>query len=523
MKIWLATMECAGIAEAGGVKDVSYSLATGFARAGNDVTLFIPVFGCTSFSAVEKLQKNAVQDVSIPIGEKDEKISYSTALLSGTAVRVVFVHHPSFQNKRAVYVYTEEDQKENPNHVRGTGHDDSLFLDALFSKAVCEYARFITAPEIPDVIHCQDASTAIIPCYAQKLRKDFFKETKYVVTIHNAGPAYHHFFQNLDQALYYTGLDYSILNQALNNFRVEPFLLAAIFARITTVSTYYAEELMNPDNSKNTDGLSLLFHEKNIHITGITNGIDYRLYRPEQKSVSMLPFAYKPRIGRLSGKKRNRRFFLKLCRKSRATFSSARAYTENVQRYGWIDVPRNQKQAVFFMYHGRIVWQKGITLLLEAIGPIISKYPDARFFIAGQGDPDIENKIKHITERFDGKVVFFNGYNNPLSHLVAAAADFAVLPSFFEPCCLEDFIAQIFGTIPIAHSTGGLKKILDAKSGFLYMHNTPESLERSIDRAMRLFSNKNKLKDMIVWTANYIHKIYNLFALYLLALLIVTS
>ena len=57
MKIWLATMECAGIAEAGGVKDVSYSLAKGFDKAGSKVTLFIPVFGCTVFNNIEKLEK----------------------------------------------------------------------------------------------------------------------------------------------------------------------------------------------------------------------------------------------------------------------------------------------------------------------------------------------------------------------------------------------------------------------------------------------------------------------------------
>jgi starch synthase len=60
--------------------------------------------------------------------------------------------------------------------------------------------------------------------------------------------------------------------------------------------------------------------------------------------------------------------------------------------------------------------------------------------------------------------------------MFTAAADFALLPSEFEPCGTEDFIAQIYGTIPVAHATGGLKKILNGKTGFLYEPNTPERL-----------------------------------------------
>ena len=63
-----------------------------------------------------------------------------------------------------------------------------------------------------------------------------------------------------------------------------------------------------------------------------------------------------------------------------------------------------------------------------------------------------------------------------MSRMFTAAADFALLPSDFEPCGTEDFIAQVYGTIPVAHSTGGLKKILDGKTGFLYEPNTPDRL-----------------------------------------------
>lgn len=508
MKIWLATMECAGIAEAGGVKDVSYSLAKGFDKAGSKVTLFIPVFGCTVFNNIEKLEKKSDCFEFIEIFGHDEKVSYFTGILKNTNVKVVFVNHKSFLEKQAVYVYTAEEQKINPRHVRGCGHEDYVFLDALFSKAVCAYVKQISENDIPDVIHCQDASTAVIPCYAEQLNT-YFKNTKYVVTIHNAGPAYHHEFMDFQTASYFTGLPDSVISEAMNGNRVEPYLLASKYAQLTTVSSFYAEELVNPENEENTDGLSSRFNEKRITITGITNGIDYDLYSPEKKSISKLPYSYNPLKGKFSGKKRCRNFFLKMSRKKVLYRRCYKKYLQNISRFGYIDNNLFGEEPVYFMYHGRIVWQKGISVLLDSLDEIFINFPFARFFIVGQGDPVIEENIKLAVKKFEGKIVFFNGYNEPISRLVAAASDFAVLPSYFEPCCLEDFIAQIYGTLPISHSTGGLKKILDGKTGFLYEKNEKQQLVQSIKRAYECFKDRDAFNDMLISTVNYIKNVYS--------------
>ncbi len=60
-----------------------------------------------------------------------------------------------------------------------------------------------------------------------------------------------------------------------------------------------------------------------------------------------------------------------------------------------------------------------------------------------------------------------------------------VLPSEFEPCGLEDFIAQIFGTIPVAHATGGLTKVIDGRTGFLYSPNTADTLARLLSALIK--------------------------------------
>lgn len=509
MKIWLLTMECAGIQEAGGVKDVSYALVKGFAKAGCSVTLFMPFFGCAKTDSLCNISKAFIKNVEIPICNKNEKVSFSKAFLFDGLVEVIFVEHPSFDEKKAVYVYTQEDENENPRHIRGNGHEDSLFIDTLFSKSVAMYSNFLRKEDAPDIVHCHDASTAVFPCYASLFNQPFFEKVRHVVTIHNAGPAYHHEFKNLEEAFYYTNLDKNLLSSAQNGKRIEPFLLASTNANLTTVSTFYAEELCNPANNELTDGLSSLFAQKGIKITGITNGIDYSLYRPEKKKVSMLPHSYCPKKGKLGGKKKNRKFFLALCKKHISEKKLNSKYLEGINRYGWIDTNKHEKKPIFFMYHGRLVYQKGIPLLLESIPRILNEIPSARFFIVGQGETQVEEKLKAIASEFNGKVVFFNGYNAPISRLVAAASDFALIPSLFEPCCLEDLISQVFGTIPIAHSTGGLKKIIDEKSGFLFMHPDSESLIRSVHRAKEFFYDKKRFASMIFWTAEYVSNIYS--------------
>ena len=100
-----------------------------------------------------------------------------------------------------------------------------------------------------------------------------------------------------------------------------------------------------------------------------------------------------------------------------------------------------------------------------------------RFIFIGQGQPELERELLRVALKYEGRCIYFHGYDRFLSRLCMASADLAIFPSYFEPCGLEDLIAQIFGTIPVAHATGGLCKIIDEETGFLYKKNSPEELE----------------------------------------------
>ena len=257
MNLWIVSMECAGIVEAGGVKNVTFSLCKEFSKLNQKVTLFLPVLKCNSWDLIKDLNNNYIKDVRIFHCGKDEFVSYSKAFCTDGNFEIVFINHLAFSNKEAVYTYTENEEKLNPSHKKGSGHVDTLFMDTIFAKAVCLYSTFVSKDQLPHIIHCQDASTALVPLFAKKY--SCLEKSKCVVTIHNAGPAYHHSFSDMNEAIYYTDLSEKELLPAKNNNCLEPFLLAANSgAVLTTVSEDYAKEITDIIQQK-IDSLNKMF------------------------------------------------------------------------------------------------------------------------------------------------------------------------------------------------------------------------------------------------------------------------
>ena len=507
LNIWQISREYAGIAEAGGVKNVVCSLSEQLVEDDNDVTLFIPLYGCTNLSHIRDF--DIVSDFTsyIDVAGTEYKVSFGRAFCD--KIKVIFIISSRFIEKMNIYTYTELEERITPSHIRGQGHIDAPLLEALFQKAVLDYAVHFS--DFPDIIHCHDATTALIPVFAAELPQyeEIAGNSRFIVTIHNAGPAYHHEFSSLKEAITYTGLPEKVLEKGMRGNFVEPYLLAGFYSCLTTVSPWYADELMDPEDT-NTDGLSKLFASKKIHIKGITNGIDYEKYNPENTAVSTLPFPFSPEKNIFVGKYKSRDLFMEYYSNGALNFGlkkSISSITSGFVQFGFIDA---KPDCVYFSYHGRVVHQKGIDIWTDAIPKTLEKCPYARFIITGQGDPELENRQITLTEQFPGKVLFLRGYEKTLARLCVAASDFIVLPSFFEPCGLEDFIASIYGTIPVAHGTGGLKKIKDGETGFLFSPNTAETLSaRLVTLAQKKHEDSSAFDKMIVYTAQYVHAIYS--------------
>lgn len=470
MNVWTVAREYAGIAEAGGVKNVTCSVSEALSAQGHKVTLFIPLYGCTDLTDVSDFNCLWHKPVVVTVQGKDIIVTFSHGSKNG--VDIVFIGNKSFSEKKGVYTYTRAEEQQNPSHRHGSGHEDVQFLNTLFQKAVVAYGSTCSSQEKPDVIYCHDATAAMLPVFVEVYKnessscKNFYDKTKCVVTIHNAGSGYHHEYRSLGEASYITGLSEEFLSKGLNNGCVEPFLLSAQYAIMTTVSPEYAQEIL--DGRQDSGGLSYFFKERDIKITGITNGFDYEKYNPLNSAVSALPFEYNPVAMDFDGKYKCRQELIQ------RYASENDISVSGITKHGLLD--NKDDDTVYVTYHGRVVRQKGIWVLIQAARILLKENLPVSFIFIGQGEPELEDELMKFSLENKGRSVFFNGYDKALSRLCIAAADFAVMPSEFEPCGTEDFIAQVLGTLPVAHATGGLNKILNNETGFLYKDNTPESL-----------------------------------------------
>ena len=503
MKIWEVSREYAGIAEAGGVKNVVCSLSEGLYDHGFNVTVFLPFYGCTVFTSIDDFRFIPDTACSIEVNGTGYHVSYADGSVDG--IHFVFVVSRIFSEKLGVYTYTELEEKKNSSHRHGEGHDDAAIMEMLFQKAVLEYGRLFPE-QVPEIVHCHDATCAFLPSFAREIPafQDTFSQTRFMTTIHNAGPYYHHEIPSLERAASLTALPESVLSKGIWNGSVEPYFLAGFYSLLTTVSPWYAEELMNP-SSEYTAGLSGAFASAGMKIYGITNGIDFNRYDPEDIRISGLSFPFVPEKGDFEGKESIQRELVNMYKKVSDRSVDTPSIPPDIKPHGYIT-----HGSVFFSFHGRLAYQKGVDVLINAIPAVLEAEPSARFVITGQGSADIEASLISCTEKYPGKVLYLQGYEKSTARQTVAASDFLILPSRFEPCGLEDFIGSLYGTIPAAHKTGGLRKIRQDETGFLYEPNEPGVLsDLLISLSSRYREDQEFFRGIRINAARTVHEQYN--------------
>ena len=152
----------------------------------------------------------------------------------------------------------------------------------------------------------------------------------------------------------------------------------------------------------------------------------------------------------------------------------------------------------------RLAEQKGIELFNGCLDQILSKN-NIRFAILGSGALDYEKFLYHLQLKHKDKLVFYNGYNNELSHLIEAGSDIFVMPSRYEPCGLNQIYSLKYGTVPVVSKTGGLADTVklyqwerQEGTGFVFEHYNSESLSWALNYAINTFRYKEAWKNLMI-------------------------
>jgi starch synthase/alpha-amylase len=137
---------------------------------------------------------------------------------------------------------------------------------------------------------------------------------------------------------------------------------------------------------------------------------------------------------------------------------------------------RDDRAPLFFWPSRLDPIQKGCQLLAEAFYGIISTFWDRNLQVVFVANGDYQQVFRQIVNQhgFQRRVAVYD-FNENLEHLAYAAADFILMPSLFEPCGLPQMIAPLYGTLPVAHDTGGIHDTIfhldadrDHGNGFLF-------------------------------------------------------
>jgi starch synthase len=475
LSIWHVARECAGLAEAGGVKDVVRGLAEAQVRAGDRPTVVLPLYG---FLAGRWRDAECVAEFSFLLPDQDrgsamfvEEVRVRRAEVGG--IRVLLLDSPRYEAARDVYTYTARDEEENHWKKRGTGHWDVHQMNLALQRGALEAA--LALGERPGVFHCHDGHASFLPALlAEDPRYAGLRDPAgALVTVHNAGAGYHQEVWSEEFARLLTGLSPDVIARAVLHGSVDPFLAAAPYAELVTVSERYAEELMAEKDRETSGGLGRALREQGRPLRGITNGIDPAPWDPRTPSAD-LPAVFDPSRGDLDGK---------------------RAARDALSRR----LPAPLPAGPLYAFVGRLTGQKGVEVLYRALERLLPADEDRGFVVLGTGEKEKESMLSWLagTAGAGGRLAFIPRFDPVLASLVYAASDFFLVPSEYEPCGLTDFIAQIRGSIPVVHRVGGLVKVRDGETGFSYDDQSPSALAAVVDRTSMLFRREPAMLESI--------------------------
>ncbi len=497
-KIWMLSREYGQLAGAGGVKDVVCQLAEALARkTTRSLHVVLPLYG---FVNAREQGFKALPDPFCPdrnlrllieMHQPDERILEEVYYYYKkiNKVNLYLVDAERYRQKSDVYTYSESDENLVPWQKKSMGHHDFFAMNLLLQKAALEL--MIVLGEKPDVIHCHDGHTAVLPALIRENAgyRNYFRETGCVVTIHNAGYGYHQEVIDIPYAISITALPKHVIDANQLDLKFDPFLVAGNYAILNTVSENYARELRETDSDSLTGWLGHELLRRNVVLEGVTNGIDPDFFcsRAIAGDNPELLFFPGKEEDNLAGKKRCKAMLL-------GSLGDGVRF-EGVRCFGNVD--KNAEHPLF-TFVGRLSEQKGIDILMAVLVELFQRHPEVQMLIFGSGSSAMNSSLVSMTERSElvGRVCFLQGFSTEMANRVYAAGDFFVIPSRYEPCGLTDFIAQLFGNVPIVHQVGGLVKVVDGVTGLAYHGNSPQDLLSAMERALVVYRDE-KLKRKI--------------------------
>lgn len=451
--------EVAPFSRSGGLANVIGSLPKTQRELGHDVIIIAPYYEEVHKAhgqTAELIAENESVEITSGIFET---ASYFKGTLPESDVPVYFVAHRKYFGKKT----------GSGEGLYGAKNDNARFL--FFDVAALALLKKIEWK--PDLIHCHDWHTGLIPYFLKnRYRKEpFWDQTACLFTIHNL--------------TYQLGHDWWLGHHrddgrtplppftSKRNVEYVNFVKRAVMNAdaINTVSETYRDEILTKDFGED---LHRILKNREQIIFGIINGIDYNEYNPLTDPGLRQHYSEKS-----VGRKKDNKLWLQ------------RHYQLKVS--GTIPL---------ICMTSRVVEQKGFALLLEVMPALMNL--GVQMIIMGDGDERLVKAFDDLQKRFPKQLVR-TPFDSALETSLYAGSDFFLLPSRFEPCGINQLIALRYGCIPIVHHIGGLADtVVDfdpetkTGSGFSFTRFDAGNLLIIIVRALETYKHKEVWKRLIM-------------------------
>jgi starch synthase len=441
LRILFVSAEVAPYAKVGGLADVAGSLPKALRALGHDVRVIMPRYGRIDPDRFD-LQP-ALDAFPVSLGERDEPASLRQTVLDG-GVPVYLVESERYFAREAIYGYPDDGER---------------FL--FFCQAVLEAPKELDWQ--PDIVHCNDWHTAIIPNLLRTAHEDdpFYAGTASVFTVHNL--AYQGVFDQ--KVLAITGLGGSFLRPQIGerSDQIDLMSQGILYADVVnTVSPTYAQEILTPEYG---EGLDPVLRYRKARLFGILNGLDTERFDPASDPHLLTPYD----AASLERKVENK---LALQREGSLTEDPS------IPMVGVVS---------------RLADQKGFDLLEPIIEPLLSE-AGVQLALLGTGDEHYQSFFRRIGERHPDRAAIALTFDVALAQRIYGGADMFLMPSRYEPCGLGQMIAMRYGTVPVVRRTGGLADtITDYQpstregNGFVFEDYTSHACFVALIRAVETF------------------------------------
>ena len=437
-RVLMVASEAWPFAGTGGLGEVVGSLPKALNKLGDvEAEVIIPLY--ESVPEEYRAKMTFVRSINVPLAWRNQYCGLFTLELDG--VKYMFVDNEYYFKRTGLYGY---------------GDDGERF--AFFSRAVLELLPYI---DKPDVIHCNDWHTALVPVYYKLFYqyREGMGGIKTIFTIHNI-EYQGQFSGDVIEDLFgiprreYMSVEY---HGCIN------LMKAAIdySDSVSTVSNSYAGEIMS---SEYAHGLESVLLKNAYKLKGILNGIDTVTYDPASSGS--------------------------LFKNYDANTVDEYKKVNKTELQRMLNLPVDENVPMIAMIT-RLASHKGLDIVRSAFNGIMQD--DVQFVVLGTGDADHENFFRHMQNVYGNRVRAIIAFNKDMAQKIYAGADVFLMPSRSEPCGLSQMIAMRYGTVPVVRLTGGLKdSVIDCGdgtvgTGFGFTEYDAGALRHAVDRAVGLY------------------------------------